>query len=59
MDGENFFREQARECREAAASADMASSRALLQLANHYEKEARTASGKLRQAPRGSELNRH
>jgi hypothetical protein len=60
MDGENFFREQARECREAAAGADMASSRALLQLANHYEKEARTASGgKLRQPPRGSELPRH
>ena len=60
MDGENFFREQARECREAAATADTASSRALLQLANHYEKEARTLSGgKPRQPPRGSELNRY
>ena len=60
MDGEIFFREQARECREAAAEADTASSRALLQLAKHYEKEARTATSEtVRQPPRGTELNRH
>jgi hypothetical protein len=59
MDGEMFFREQARECREAAAAADGASSRALLQLAKHYEKEARTASGGAARHPGGSELNRY
>ena len=60
MDGELFFRRQADECREAAAGATPAESRALMQLAKHYEKEARTATSA---APRGSpqtaELNRH
>jgi thiamine monophosphate kinase len=60
MDGEIFFRQQARECREAAASGDVGQSRALLQLAKHYEKEARTASGEgLRPGPRNGELNRY
>jgi len=60
MDGENFFRQQARECREAASQADPGSSRALLQLAKHYEKEARTAPGRTLQQPAlGGELNRH
>ncbi len=60
MDGEAFLRQQARECREAAAKADAGSSRALLQLAKHYEKEARTASEKPgRISPHLAELNRH
>lgn len=60
MDGEHFFRQQARECREAAADTQGAESRALLQLAKHYEKEAKTASGNpLRQPSQIAELNRH
>jgi hypothetical protein len=60
MDGELFFRQQARECREAAAKADAAKSRALLQLAKHYEKEARTAPvATLRPSSQAAELNRH
>ena len=60
MDGENFFRQQALECREAAAQADGGSSRALLQLAKHYEKEARSASGRaLHPLSHSPELNRH
>ena len=60
MDGDGFFRQQARECRDAAAKADPASSRALLQLAKHYEKEARTASEKpAGKSPQVAELNRH
>lgn len=60
MDGEGFFRQQARECREAAAAADAPSGKALLQLAKHYEKEARNASGGMAgQAPGGAELNRY
>ncbi len=60
MDGQAFLRQQARECREAAATADPGSSRALLQLAKHYEKEARVASENTgRISPRLAELNRH
>ena len=60
MDGEIFFRQQARECREAAATADPANGRALLQLARYYEKEARNASGDApRQGVRTAELNRY
>jgi hypothetical protein len=60
MDGEMFFRQQARECREAAASVDAASGRALMQLAKYYEKEARTASETSRNtSSQTSELNRH
>ncbi|HEX8578949.1 MAG TPA: hypothetical protein VF655_05065 [Allosphingosinicella sp.] len=60
MDGEVFFRQQARECRDAAAKADGGQSRALLQLAKHYEKEARTASGEApRPGFRNAELNRY
>jgi hypothetical protein len=60
MDGEIFFRQQARECREAAAKAEAADSRALLQRAKYYEKEARNASGEApRQGMRAAELNRY
>jgi hypothetical protein len=60
MDGEAFFRGQARECREAATNADAASSRALLQLAKHYEKEARSATGgAAARSSHAPELNRH
>lgn len=60
MEGEIFFRRQANECREAAAAAGPAESRALLQLAKHYEKEARSASGGTGgQRSKMAELNRH
>jgi hypothetical protein len=60
MDGALFFRRQADQCREAAAQADPAESRALMQLAKHYEKEARTAtSAPARRPPHGAELPRH
>jgi hypothetical protein len=60
MDGDSFFRRQARECREAAAAAAPAESRALMQLAKHYEKEARTASATpAPRAPQPAELNGH
>jgi hypothetical protein len=60
MDGELFFRRQADECREAAAGATPAEGRALMQLAKHYEKEARTAtSAPPLGSPRTAELNRH
>ena len=60
MDGDFFFRRQALECREAADGAGPAERRALLQLAKHYEKEARTASGRSAGQPtKIAELNRH
>jgi hypothetical protein len=60
MDGALFFRRQADQCREAAAQADPAESRALMQLAKHYEKEARTATSALTpRPPQTSELPRH
>jgi hypothetical protein len=60
MDGDTFFRRQADECREAAAGASPAESRALLQLARHYEREARTAtSAPARRPARLEELNRY
>jgi hypothetical protein len=60
MDGDTFFRRQAHECREAAAAAAPAESRALMQLAKHYEKEARGASSApAHKAPQTAELNRH
>jgi hypothetical protein len=60
MDGALFFRREADQCREAAAEATPAESRALLQLAKHYEKEARTAtSAPAARPPRTAELPRH
>lgn len=60
MDGEGFLRQQARECREAAGKAGPGDSRALLQLAKHYEKEARSASEQTHRTPRQmAELNRY
>lgn len=60
MDGALFFRRQADQCREAAAQADPAESRALMQLAKHYEKEARVAtSAPSRMAPQTAGLNGH
>jgi hypothetical protein len=60
MDGVLFFRRQADQCREAAAQADPAESRALMQMAKHYEKEARTAgSAPPTQASQRAELPRH
>ena len=60
MEGDLFFRRQADECRAAAAGAPPAESRALMQLAKHYEKEARSApSAAPQRSPRTAELNRH
>ena len=60
MDGALFFRRQADQCREAAAQAAPAESRALMQLAKHYEKEARNAgSAPAHKPPQSAELPRH
>jgi hypothetical protein len=60
MNGEQFFRQEARICRDAASEASAAESRALLQLAKHYEKEAQAASSEPGRKPSQlSELNRH
>lgn len=60
MDGALFFRRQADQCREAAEQAAPAESRALMQLAKHYEKEARSAaSGPGHRSPQSAELPRH
>jgi hypothetical protein len=60
MDGALFFRREADQCREAAAKATPAESRALMQMAKHYEKEARSAgSVPERRPPQGAELPRN
>jgi hypothetical protein len=60
MEGELFFRHQANQCREAAAQASPAEGRALLQLAKHYEKEARAAtSSPARTAPQTAGFKGH
>lgn len=59
MDGEIFFRQQARECRDAAGKANTAEGRALLQLAKHYENEANASSKTGRKSAQIAELNRH
>ena len=52
MDKAAFFRKEASGCREAAAGAEsMDARRALLQLAGHYEREARREAQPQDEAP--------